>query len=77
MINAKRKFSPGELFQLSPDIREIALALIAIKEGSVDEIAAESNTNISETQIHLQTLQEKGLVGKRTTGDEVIYFCSV
>lgn len=77
MINPTRKFSPGELFQLSPNIRDIALALIAIKEGNVEEIAIESNTRIIETQQHLQKLQEMGLVGKKTIGEKAIYFCSV
>ena len=77
MINPTKKFSPDELFRFSPDIRAIALALITIKEGSVDEIAAESNTDISVTQQHLRILQKKGFIGKRTTGEKITYFCSI
>ena len=77
MINPTKKFSPAELYNLPDDLRAIAVAMITLKEGNVEQIAKESNNNIKETETHLKNLQSMGFIGKKRTGEIDIYFCSI
>ena len=72
-----RKFGPGELYNFPEDLRSIALALIALREGSLNDIAHESQKSKKIAQKSLQTLQEMGFVGKKISGKDSIYFCSI
>ncbi|MHA2224601.1 MAG: hypothetical protein ACXAC8_05325 [Candidatus Hodarchaeales archaeon] len=76
MINPTKKFSSGELYQLPEFLQPTALAMIALKEGGIDQIAAESGISKQDTEKYLQTLQEKGLIGKKVTNEHSVYFCS-
>jgi hypothetical protein len=76
MIVPTKKFSSGELYQLSSSLQSTALAMIALKEGSLEEIASESEKSINDTVKNLEALQEMGLIGKKVTDDRTCYFCS-
>ena len=76
MIIPTKKFSSGELYQLPSHLQPTALAMIALKEGNVEEIASESEKSIEDTVDNLESLQDMGLIGKKVTNDHVSYFCS-
>jgi len=76
MINPSKKFSPGVLYELPANLRSIALAIIALKEGSIDQIAKESGNNLRDTEQSLQILQQMGLIGKKVADEHPVYFCS-
>ncbi len=76
MIIPTKKFSSGELYQLPSHLQPTALAMIALKEGNVEEIASESEKSIEDTVNNLESLQDMGLIGKKVTNDHVSYFCS-
>ena len=76
MIIPTKKFSSGELYQLPSHLQPTALAMIALKEGNVEEIASESEKSIEDTVDNLESLQNMGLIGKKVTNDHVSYFCS-
>ncbi|MHA2173242.1 MAG: hypothetical protein ACXACP_01165 [Candidatus Hodarchaeales archaeon] len=75
MINPTKKFSSGELYQLSEELQPTALAMISLKEGNAEQIAEESGKNLKETKAFLEELQQLGLIGKKL-GDVPLYFCS-
>ena len=77
LINPTKKFSPKELYKLPQEVRIVALSMIALKEGNIDQIASESSVSKAEAKHHLQTLQNMGFIGKKITQDDSFYFCSV
>jgi len=77
LINPTKKFSPKELYKLPQEVRIVALSMITLKEGNIDQIASESKISKGEAKHHLQTLQNLGFIGKKITQDDSFYFCSV
>ncbi|MFX0211278.1 MAG: hypothetical protein ACFFDT_35180 [Candidatus Hodarchaeota archaeon] len=76
LINPTKKFSPVEIYHLPTYLQSTALAMITLKEGSVEQIATESGSNLRDTEQYLQVLQKMGLIGRKITEDGSIYFCS-
>ena len=77
LINPTKKFSTGELYILDSTLQQTAIALIALKEGTINEIAQESGLTIEVTSTHIHQLQEKGLIGEKFFEEEIKYFCSI
>ncbi|MHA1982808.1 MAG: hypothetical protein ACW967_00540 [Candidatus Hodarchaeales archaeon] len=75
-INPSIKFTTGEIYGLESAIRPTALALISLREGTVNQIAKESGLDEEITNNNLDHLQEKGLVGKKNHKGEIKFFCS-
>jgi hypothetical protein len=76
LINPTRKFSSSELYELDESLQPTALAMIAIREGTVDQIAKESGLDKEATFQNINELQTKGLIGKKLAEGEITYFCS-
>ncbi|MFW9855635.1 MAG: hypothetical protein ACFFFG_11270 [Candidatus Thorarchaeota archaeon] len=76
MIDPTEKFSPKVLYELPNSLRTVAVTMITLKEGNLDQIAEESGKDVDETKNLLFSLQELGLIGKRITNGNAIYFCS-
>jgi hypothetical protein len=75
LINPTKKFNTSELVNLDETIQPTALALIALKEGTANQIAKESGIDEQETFYNIHQLQEKGLIGKKKVKGETTYFC--
>ncbi len=64
------------IFELSGDLKPVALALISLGEATIDDIALESNLNEIETELRLLELQKEGYIGKKQLDDQIFYFCT-
>ncbi|MHA2296516.1 MAG: hypothetical protein ACXAEU_16895 [Candidatus Hodarchaeales archaeon] len=72
-----RKLTTGDIFNLDHELQPTALAMISLEEGTVEEIANESNLSIEITEKNVIKLQESGYIGEKYTNEKTIYFCSI
>jgi hypothetical protein len=75
-INPLKKFNNRELYQLPENLQSTALALITLKEATVDEISQESGVNSKNTALFLKKLQDRGLIGEKVNKDSKVFFCT-
>jgi predicted transcriptional regulator len=57
--------------------QKVALALLLLEQGSVEEISEETKLSIANTQVILDKLIEIGFIGQKTEDDNSIYFCTI
>ena len=75
-IKPSKVLNTKEIFELSSELKPVALALISLGEGTINEIAKESDLDITEAEDRLIILQKKGYIGKKEKNKETLYFCS-
>jgi len=76
-INPTKKLTTAEIFNLPPVTQKVALALLLLEQGSVEEISEETKMSIANTQVILDKLIEIGFIGQKTKDDNNIYFCAI
>jgi hypothetical protein len=76
-INPTKKLSTAEIFSLPRVTQKVALALLQLEEGSVDEIAMETNLDTANVQLILDKLIEIGFIGQKTRNQKNFYFCTL
>ncbi|MHA2365723.1 MAG: hypothetical protein ACXAC7_17325 [Candidatus Hodarchaeales archaeon] len=76
-LKPSKKLSTGEIFSLPHHLHSTALAMISLKEATIDIIAKESGNTSEATVENLTSLGEKGFIGKKTSGGETLFFCSL
>ena len=75
-LKPTKRFSVGGIFDLPSDLQAAALALIAIKEGTLEEITKESGENKMDTINSLNSLQKMGYIGRKVKDERQIFFYS-
>ena len=75
-IKPSKILNTKDIFELPVDLQPIALAMISIGEGTVSQIAKESEVEINELQQKLIQLQKLGYVGKKTKDESTLFFCT-
>lgn len=75
-ISPTKKFGTAEIFDLPHKLHSTALAMLALQEGTIDEIAIECGLNKETTRENLFSLQELGYIGNRRNNGSILYFCS-
>lgn len=76
-INPAKMLSTGEIFSLPHDFQSTALAMVALQEGTVEEIAAESGNDADKTAEFLDGLRGMGFIGVKMREGKTTYFCSI
>ena len=74
-IKPAKLLSPQEIFGLPVELQPVAIAVLSIKEGTVDEIASETDKKIDNLGIKLEKLQNLGFVGTKTKNNQKVFFC--
>lgn len=76
-INPTKKLTTAEIFNLPQETQKIALALLQLEQGTVNEIAREVKMREENINRILDQLIEIGFIGKRSTDEKIIYFCTI
>ena len=76
-IKPSSKLSTAEIFSLPNHLQSIALALVSLEKGTIDEIAQESGEDITKTEENLKSLQNMGFIGVKDVNGRITYFCSL
>lgn len=71
-----KKLNTGEIFSLPHQLHATALAVVTLKEGTIEEIAQESNSTLEDTSIHLSRLRKMGYIGTKLENGSLRYFCA-
>ena len=75
-LKSTRRFSVGGIFDLPSDLQAAALALITLKEGTLEEISKECGESSLQTVNALNQLQKMGYIGRREKGGKQLFFYS-
>ena len=75
-INPSKILSTAEIFSLSPDLQPIALAILAIGEGSLNDIADECDQDIDVLESKVSILQKLGYIGTVRKNQVQHFFCN-
>ena len=70
----KDTFDVTTLLSLPENLRKAGLAVLKLKEGSVDEVAAETGSTGREAKNYLDRLALMNILGKKREGDQMIYY---
>jgi hypothetical protein len=73
-VNPIKRLATGEIFNLPYDLQPTALVVISLEEGTIDEIAKESELSFEDTAKNVIALQEMGYIGKKDSGGRIVYF---
>lgn len=73
-LKPSKLLNTKEIFELSGDLKPVALAMLSLGEASIAEIAEESNLKEDETEARLMVLQKEGFVGKKERENKIFYF---
>ncbi|MFW9916958.1 MAG: hypothetical protein ACFFGZ_15230 [Candidatus Thorarchaeota archaeon] len=76
-IEPAKKLDSAEIFSLPHHLQATALALVSLQEGTIEEIAQESEADPIVTEENLISLKEMGLIGRKTHNGETTFFCTV
>jgi hypothetical protein len=75
-INPTKKLTTAEIFNLPVETQKVALAILQIEEGSLENISKEVGLDNSITKKLLEKLITIGFIGQKTSNEEIIYFCT-
>ena len=66
-----------DIYDLPLELQPVALTMLSLGEGTIKEIAHESNIKIKDLQLRLEQLQHLGYLGKKEkkVEKEAIFFC--
>jgi hypothetical protein len=71
------KLSTGDIFNLPHYLQSIALTLVSLQEGTLEEIVSESGENAEITKKSLLVLQQLGYIGLKQRDGIKKYFCAL
>jgi hypothetical protein len=71
------KLSTGDIFNLPHYLQAIALAIVSLQEGTLEEIVIESGENLEIAKKSLLTLQQLGYIGISQRDGIKRYYCSL
>ena len=76
-IKPTKVLNTKDIYDLPYDLQPVALTMLSLGEGTVKEIANESNIKIKDLQVRLERLQNLGYIGKKEKKKEkeAIFFC--
>ena len=76
-IKPTKVLNTKDIYDLPYDLQPVALTMLSLGEGTVKEIANESNIKIKDLQVRLEKLQSLGYIGKKENKNkkEASYFC--
>lgn len=72
-----RSLSPQEIFDLPAELQQVALTVLSMGEGTIEQIKEEIKVNISNLAERLEKLQKLGYLGKKVTVTNTIFFCAI
>ncbi|MFX0016043.1 MAG: leucine-rich repeat domain-containing protein [Promethearchaeota archaeon] len=75
-VKPLRKLTTGEIYNLPFELQDLAITMLSLVEGTVDEIAQAIDVPINEVLPKIETLQMMGYIGKIQKGGETVYFRS-
>ena len=75
-IKPSRILNTKAIFELSSDLKPVALALISMGEGTISDIAKESDLDQEIVKNSIVELQDQGFIGTKSKNNETFYFCS-
>ncbi len=76
-IKPAKKFGTGEIFSLPNHLQSTALAMVALEEATINDIAEECGEKVDVTEKNLISLQEMGFIGKKQKNNKTVFFCSI
>lgn len=76
-IKPSKLLSPGEIFDLPVELQQVAIAVLAIKEGTAEEIAVESEGKINNLIDKLEKLRKLGYIGVKSKENQKLFFCVI
>ena len=75
-IKPSKVLNTKEVFELSSELKPVALAIITLGEATVEDISNETEISLEDTKKLVLQLQQKGYLGKKEQNDKVLYFSS-
>lgn len=75
-VKPLKKLTTGEIYNLPFELQDIAITMLSLVEGTVDEIAQTVDVPVNEVLPKIETLQMMGYIGKIQKGGETVYFRS-
>lgn len=75
-IKPSKILNTKEIFDLNNDLQAVALAMISLGEGTISQIAEESEIGERDLEQKLDQLQKLGYLGKKTKNEMKVYFCT-
>ena len=75
-LNPAKLLNTKAIFHLPNDLQPVALAMLLVREGTVNQISIESNIDEYELADKLEKLHTFGYVGKKKKNDQIHYFCT-
>ena len=75
-IKPSKMLNTKEIFELTSDLKPVALAMISLGEGTITDIANECNIKKDDAKKFLFELQNMGYIGTKKKDNNLIYFCS-
>ena len=76
-IKPTKFLNTRDIYDLPLDLQPVALTMLSLGEGTIKEIANESNIKIKDLKLRLEQLQHLGYLGKKEKKKEkeAIFFC--
>lgn len=75
-IKPSKVLNTKEVFELPSELKPVALAILTLGEGTLEEISKETELSLEDTKLLVQLLQKKGYLGKKEQNNKVLYFSS-
>ncbi len=76
-IKPTKILTTDEIFNLPHPLHSTALAIVAIQEGTIEEIATEAKLGVSKASDNIEDLASRGFIGTKKREEETTYFCQV
>ena len=76
-INPTKKLTTAELFNMSEELRKVAMAMLTLEKCTLEELQQELDVSSSAIEEPLNQLIEQGYLGKKLVDDVEIFFCSI
>lgn len=75
-INPTKKLTTAEIFNLPIETQKVAMAILQIEQGTLEDISNEVKLDSSNTKNLLDKLISIGFLGQKTSNGKIIYFCT-
>jgi hypothetical protein len=76
-INPTKKLTTAEIFNLPIETQKVALVILEIEQGTVEDIIREGNLEKLDTIEVLNKLVEIGFIGLKADDGKEVYFCTI
>ena len=75
-IKPTKKLTTAEIFNLPIETQKVALAILEIEQGTLEDISKEVKLDDSNTKNLLENLITIGFIGQKTSNNKTVYFCT-